>query len=45
LKDKLLTEWLECGSFNKVAKAHGMFAMQVKRVILEKVKQLKSMAM
>lgn len=39
-EDKLLTEWVECGNFRKVALKHGMYTMQVKRIILEKVKQL-----
>lgn len=43
-EDKLLTEWLECGSFRTVALKHGLYAMQVKRIILDKVKQLRSMA-
>jgi len=43
-EDKLLTEWLECGNFSKVAKRHNLYPMQVKRIILERVKQLRSMA-
>jgi len=41
LEDQILTEWLECQNFSKVAKAHNMFPMQVKRIVIEKIKQLK----
>jgi len=43
-EDKLLTEWLECGNFSKVAKKHNLYPMQVKRIVLERIKQLRSMA-
>lgn len=41
LEDQLLTEWLECQNFSKVAKAHSMFPMQVKRIVIERIKQLR----
>ena len=37
---KILYEWLECGSYGKVAKARGLFTQQVKRIILGQVKAL-----
>ena len=37
---KILYEWLESGSIHKVAKAHGLFAQQVKRIILNEVKAI-----
>ena len=37
---KILCDWLECGSYNKVAKKYGMFAQEVKRIVIEQVKAL-----
>jgi len=37
---KILYEWLECGSYGKVAKTHGLFTQQIKRIILEQVKAI-----
>ena len=37
---KILYEWLECGSYGKVAKKHGLFTQQVKRIVLEQVKAI-----
>ena len=37
---KILCDWLECGSYNKVAKKYGLFAQEVKRIVIEQVKAL-----
>lgn len=37
---KILYEWLKYGNYGKVAKIHGLYTQQVKRIILEQVKML-----